>query len=195
VARTGRAYRRIIVQFGGMATIRVTTRTHLFAFKSCAIQQTTHIVKLGFHAGPRTLLPLKRWHAGPPSQHRASTCHKSRPSGDQDPIIPFIIRFHKPSSARQLGAEYVDAFDRRLLRQKLGAFAPPCASAGFVDKGIDRPSCSENQTGVVPSCRTRLQELGDLPQCEFSLGCHGFIVPPSFDPHRLHPRLLVSASA
>jgi hypothetical protein len=118
VARTGRAYRRIIVQFGGMATIRVTTRTHLFAFKLCAIQQTTHIVKLGFHSRPRTLLPLKAVARGPPS------------------TAPRAVRREAPGAG-----------------------------------------------------------TGRLTAMQFSLGCHGFIVPPSFDPHRLHPRLLVSASA
>jgi hypothetical protein len=122
VARTGRAYRRIIVQFGGMATIRVTTRTHLFAFKSCAIQQTTHIVKLGFHSGPRTLLPLKRWRAGPQPNTAPALATRAVRQEIKIPSFPSSFGFSVPStSMRSIDGSCVNS---------LGAFAPSaCAMA------------------------------------------------------------------
>jgi hypothetical protein len=43
---TGKASRQIVVQFGDMAPTRATIRIHSFGVKSCAIQQTMHIVEL-----------------------------------------------------------------------------------------------------------------------------------------------------
>jgi UDP-N-acetylglucosamine transferase subunit ALG13 len=41
---TGKASRQTIVQFGDTATTRATIRMYSFGVKSCAIQQTMHIV-------------------------------------------------------------------------------------------------------------------------------------------------------
>jgi hypothetical protein len=59
-----------------MATIRVTTRTHLFAFKSCAIQQTTRIAKAGFYA-PGGAAAVKAVASG----SQRSTINGHRPGG------------------------------------------------------------------------------------------------------------------
>jgi hypothetical protein len=50
---TGKASRQIVFQFGDTATTRVTIPIHSFGVKSCAIQQMTDIVKLGFYAPAR----------------------------------------------------------------------------------------------------------------------------------------------
>ena len=62
--RTGRACRRIVVESGGTVTIRVTIQIRLFAFKSCAIRRTTHIVNR-FYAPARRRCCVKAMARGP----------------------------------------------------------------------------------------------------------------------------------